>query len=54
MASLHAIIVSPLSRAQHCFLHEDTTSAGRRIELAGVSRLYKTPRILDDRVTLAD
>jgi hypothetical protein len=29
-------------------------SAWRRIELAGVARLYKTPRILDDRVTLAD
>src|SRR6266849_10183497 len=28
--------------------------AWRRIELAGVSRLYKTPRILDDQVTLAD
>lgn len=29
-------------------------SAWRRIELTGVSRLYKTPRILDDQVTLAD
>ncbi len=29
-------------------------SAWRRIELDGVSRLYKTPRILDDQVTLAD
>ena len=29
-------------------------SAWRRIELAGVSRLYRTPRILDDQVTLAD
>jgi hypothetical protein len=29
-------------------------SAWRRIELAGVSRQYKTPRILDDQVTLAD
>jgi transposase-like protein len=29
-------------------------SAWRRIELDGVSRLYKTPRILDDTVTLAD
>ena len=28
-------------------------SAWRRIELAGVSRQYKTPRILDDQVTLA-
>jgi hypothetical protein len=29
-------------------------SAWRRIELAGVSRQYKTPRILDDQVKLAD
>lgn len=29
-------------------------SAWRRIELAGVSRIYKTPRILDQRVTLTD
>ena len=29
-------------------------SAWRQIELSGVSRQYKTPRILDERVTLAD
>ncbi len=29
-------------------------SAWRRIELAGVSRLYKTPRILDQQVTVRD
>lgn len=29
-------------------------SAWRRIELSGVSRIYKTPRILDRRVTLDD
>jgi hypothetical protein len=29
-------------------------SAWRRIELAGVSRLYKTPRILDQQITLRD
>lgn len=29
-------------------------SAWRRIELEGVSRIYKTPRILDERVTLSD
>lgn len=29
-------------------------SAWRQIELSGVSRQYKTPRILDDQVTLAD
>ena len=29
-------------------------SAWRRIELEGVSRIYRTPRILDERVTLTD
>jgi hypothetical protein len=29
-------------------------SAWRRLELAGVSRLYKTPRILDQQITLRD
>jgi len=29
-------------------------SRWRRIELEGVSRLYKTPRILDERITLTD
>jgi hypothetical protein len=29
-------------------------SAWRRIELSGVSRIYKTPRILDQRVLLDD
>jgi len=29
-------------------------SAWRRVELDGVSRIYKTPRILDQRVTLTD
>ena len=29
-------------------------SAWRRVELEGVSRLYKTPRILDQRITLSD
>ena len=32
----------------------DAASAWRRIELKGVSRQYKTPRILDRRITLAD
>ena len=29
-------------------------SAWRRIELSGVSRIYKTPRVLDERITLDD
>jgi hypothetical protein len=46
-----------LRRRSPRLLHEllaRPRSAWRRIELAGVSRLYKTPRILDDQVTLAD
>ena len=35
-------------------IDETPLSAWRRIELKGVSRQYKTPRILDRRVTLAD
>jgi hypothetical protein len=46
-----------LRRRSPQLLHEllaRPRSAWRRIELAGVSRLYKRPRILDERVTLAD
>jgi hypothetical protein len=32
----------------------EPTSAWRRIEIEGVSRTYRTPRILDRRITLAD
>ena len=45
-----------LRRRSPKLLHELLSrppSAWRRIELAGVSRQYKTPRILDDRVRLA-
>lgn len=35
-------------------LHARPRSAWRRIELNSVSRIHKTPRILDDTVTLAD
>jgi transposase len=45
-----------LRRRSPQLLHELLSrplSAWRRIELAGVSRQYKTPRILDDRVRLA-
>jgi transposase len=35
-------------------LHSEPASAWRRIELQGVSRLYKTPRILDRKITLRD
>jgi transposase len=35
-------------------VHSTPTSAWRRIELAGVSRQYKHPRILDQRITLPD
>jgi transposase len=35
-------------------VHKELISAWRRIELEGVSRLYKTPRILDRKITLKD
>lgn len=35
-------------------LHNEPLSAWRRIELQGVSRQYKTPRILDRKITLKD
>ncbi len=34
--------------------HQEPLSAWRRIELDGVSRIYKTPRILDRKITLQD
>jgi transposase len=34
--------------------HKEPLSAWRRIELDGVSRIYKTPRILDSKITLKD
>jgi hypothetical protein len=34
--------------------HKEPLSAWRRIELEGVSRIYRTPRILDRKVTLED
>jgi hypothetical protein len=35
-------------------VHSEPLSAWRRIELEGVSRIYKTPRILDSKITLKD
>jgi len=35
-------------------VHSKPISAWRRIQLDGVSRIYKTPRILDTRITLRD
>lgn len=35
-------------------LHRKPPSAWRRIELKNVSRLYRTPRVLDERITLRD
>jgi hypothetical protein len=34
--------------------HKEPLSAWRRIELEGVSRIYKTPRILDTKIPLKD
>jgi hypothetical protein len=35
-------------------IHQEPLSAWRRIELQGVSRIYKTPRILDQKISLRD
>jgi transposase len=35
-------------------VHREPISAWRRVELEGVSRIYKTPRILDRKITLKD
>ncbi|MBW1673936.1 MAG: hypothetical protein JRJ45_09900 [Deltaproteobacteria bacterium] len=35
-------------------VHKEPLSAWRRIELEGVSRIYKTPRILDSKIPLRD
>jgi transposase len=35
-------------------VHQVPLSAWRRIELQGVSRIYKTPRVLDRKITLKD
>ena len=46
-----------LRRRTPKLVHELQTrprSAWRRIELDGVTRIHKTPRILDDKITLAD
>jgi hypothetical protein len=34
-------------------IHQAPLSAWRRVELEGVTRLYRTPRILEDRISLA-
>ena len=34
-------------------IHRSPLSAWRRVELEGVSRIYRTPRILDERVSLS-
>jgi hypothetical protein len=35
-------------------IHRKPLSAWRRIQLQGVSRIYRTPRILDDKISLSD
>jgi hypothetical protein len=42
------------SRKMLAKIHQVAPSAWRRIELEGVARAYRTPRILDDRVELRD
>lgn len=43
-------------RSRHMLqeVHQEPLSAWRRIELQGVSRIYKTPRVLDRKITLKD
>jgi hypothetical protein len=55
--NLQGVQFITLRRRSPQLLHEllaRPPSAWRRIELTGVSRQYKTPRILDDQVTLTD
>jgi len=42
------------SRKMLQHVHKEPLSVWRRIELEGVSRVYKTPRILDQKITLKD
>jgi len=53
----HGIHFITLRRRSHNLLRQAAnapTSAWRRIEVDGVSRVYKHPRILDQRITLPD
>jgi hypothetical protein len=51
---IHFITLRRRSRHLLRAIAATPASAWRRVELEGVSRLYKTPRLLDQRVTLAD
>jgi hypothetical protein len=42
------------SRKQLAEIHQLPASAWRRIELEGIARAYRTPRILDERIELGD
>ncbi len=42
------------SKAMLAQLHQESISAWRRIQLQGVSRIYRQPRILDRKITLKD
>lgn len=49
---IHFMTLRRRSRQLVEAIYQAPASAWRRIELEGVSRLYKTPRILDQRITL--
>src|SRR4051794_18436282 len=51
---IHFITLRRRSRQLLRGIADTPASAWRRVELDGVSRLYKTPRLLDQQVTLAD
>jgi transposase len=52
--SIAFITLRRRSREMLQHAHQEPLSAWRRIELDGVSRIYKTPRILDRKITLRD
>ena len=49
---IHFMTLRRRSRQLVAGIYQAPASAWRRIELAGVSRVYKTPRILDQRIRL--
>jgi len=51
---IHFITLRRRSKKMLEAIHQRPASAWRRIRLDGVSRAYRTPRILDDKITLRD
>ncbi len=51
---IHFITLRRRSEKMLHSIHQAPVSAWRRVELEGVTRLYRTPKILEDRVSLGD